>query len=153
MLARLAEDQGLATSLWVLLDIQWATLGEPIPPELERAVRPAAFVRRCLKSLNLSSRSAVRDAKQRTGFNQLMLCLCAPDPGTASLELRRYVFVGRGQWLDMGYDPEAPPSRMRLIAIGARRCISVLRILAYLARRLILPQARRTPIRPSRKAQ
>jgi hypothetical protein len=141
VLARLARDQGLATSLWVLLELQRATLSEPIPPELERAVRPAAFVRRCLKSLNLSSGSAARDAKHHTGFNQLMLCLCAPDPGTASLELRRYVFVGRGQWLEMGYDPEAPPSRMRRIAIGARRCLSVLRILAYQAWRLILPPA------------
>ncbi len=154
LLAKLARDQGVATSLWLLLDLQRAILGEPIPPELERAVQPDALVRRCLRSLELPSRSVAGDAERRAGFKKLMLCLCAPDLGTAMFEIRRYVLVGRDQWLDMGYDPEAPPSRTRRISIGMRRCLSLARILAYQAWRLTRGrQFLRPPINPSRKAQ
>ena len=55
----------------------------------------------------------------------------------AVLELKRYVFVERGQWLDMGYDPANPPGRMRRCAIGVRRCLSLVKILGYQGWRLI----------------
>ena len=131
LLAKLARRQGMASCLWVLLDLQRNTLGQAIPPELEEAVKPVAVVRRGLERLDLTVRSGARDAAERTGFKKLVRCLCAPDYAAAFLELKRYVCVDRGQWLDMGYDPEDPPGRMWRLSLGARRCFSLVKLIGY----------------------
>jgi hypothetical protein len=137
-LLELARNQGLDTALWVLLRLQRSILGaESIPEGLDEALRPAPVARRCLESLDLPTRSAARDAEHRTSFKKLILCLCAPDLGTAISELKRYVLVGRSQWLDMGYAPSAPPGWVRRGAIGARRCLSLAKMFVYQALHLI----------------
>jgi len=137
LLSGLARRQGMATSLWVLLELQRGTLGEAIPSVLEEGVRPVAVVRRCLESLDLPVRSASQDAVRRPGFKKLITFLCAPDLTTALLELKRYVFPERGQWLDMGYDPANLPGRMQRCTIAVRRCLSLVKILGYQGLRLI----------------
>jgi hypothetical protein len=137
LLSRLARRQGMATPLWVLLALQRSMLGETVPAVLEEAVRPVTVVRRCLESLDLPERSALQDAAHHTGFTKLLICLCAPDAATALLELKRYVFPERGQWLDMGHDPSNLPGRMRRCAFAVRRCLSLAKILGYLGLRLI----------------
>lgn len=134
-LAGTAERQGMATAVWVLLNLGRELAGPAVPDAVESALRPRPLVRRCLNSLPLSEVVLEVDA-QHDGLRHLLIWLSAPSLGAAASEIRQFLVPGELQLLDEGHDPGRLPGFWRRGALTARHTASLLKIAGFQAWRL-----------------
>ena len=138
LLPQLARSQGLATALWGLLQVQQELSGMPVSADLERSVRPEAFVRRCLDSLALPERALDSDARRRAALAEWILFLCSPSIASALSETRKYLVPGEPQLLGYGYQPDALPNWWTRGSLGARRAWFLAKMMAHQGRCLAI---------------
>jgi hypothetical protein len=132
-IVELAERQGMSTALWALLHTRKTLLGMSPPADLERDLRPEPFVRRALDGLLRVDRNGYDGSHRRSGLNQLLLWLCAPDGRHAADCVRRFIAPGPAEWLDDGHDPDEFPGPLRRTATSARHVMSFGKLAAWLA--------------------
>ena len=127
----------MATPLWLLLELQRRLIGVEDPETLRSALRPGPLVRRCIAGLALPEFLASADERSEPGLKHLLLWLCAPGPAAALAEVFRFVVPGAPEFLNDGYDPERLPRAGQRVRIGARRAVSLGRILGHQVRCLL----------------
>lgn len=100
-LAVRARQQGMATPLWLLLEVQRELLGIRGGEELARELRPGFVVRRCLTSLEVPRHAVARgQAPERSGLKRLVQWLSAPSARAGLRQVRRFLFPGEAELLD-----------------------------------------------------
>ena len=132
-----ARSQGLATALWVLLELAREITEVEAPTGLERGLRPRRAVRSCLASLRLSDRAVALDGSSPEVFKSLLRWLCAPNPLRALAEVGRFVFPGEMHFLEAGYPPGNLPGPARRALLSVRRSGTVVRIASHQLGRLV----------------
>lgn len=99
-LAERARQQGMATPLWLLLEVQRELLGICGGEELARELRPGFVVRRCLTSLEVPRCAVVRQASDVSRLKRLVQWLSAPTLRAGLRQVRRFLLPGEAELLD-----------------------------------------------------
>ena len=126
-----AHAQGMATSLWTLLEVTKELTGVGVPDEIERQLRPGVAVRTCLRSLDLPRRTVSFEAGERSGLRNLVVWLSCPTAGRTLGAVRRFVAPGTAELLDAGHSPDSLPGLGERGLIVLRHCWSLLKILGF----------------------
>ncbi len=128
-LARTARRQGMATPLWLMLELQRELMHIEPPPELHDAVRPRRIVHRCLESLDVPSALAHAGGERDGRLKRLLLWLSAPRLSRSLAEVGRFLLPGRAEYLDDGCAPDRLPGTARRAGRALRRGASLAAIL------------------------
>ena len=145
LLERLARPQGLSTALWMMLRLQRELTGTVAPEDLESSLRPGPLVCRSLEALG-PAESLVGFVDDPGRFHrELIRSLCAPRPGAALENLRRYLSVSEAELLEMGHQPGNLPNRRRRARLALGRASALAREAGRLAGRVLLTPGGRQP--------
>jgi hypothetical protein len=145
LLEQLARPQGLSTALWMMLRLQRELTGTVVPDGLESSLRPRPLIRRSLEALG-PAESLVGFVDNPGRFHrELIRSLCAPRPGAALENLRRYLSVSEAELLEMGHQPGNLPSRRHRARLAFGRASTLLCETGRLAGRVLLTPGGRQP--------
>lgn len=136
----LAQEQGLPTAAWYLGELTDSILGVRLPEPHRVALRPSAFVARCLRSTDGAGRLLAARGR-RSGDRQLVRWLCSPTLRDALRAVRHYVFPNEADVFDDAPGSDEGASGARFGSATLRRSASTARALAAQSLRLLTYRA------------